>query len=338
MNDFNGSNDFDDRKLLETLQEQMGEEFAPASLGLLPRVFRLILIDHEKEGERQTRCTATIFHEKAALRVSWTTGTPDPKLKPGELVSPRWFGASSYENGAIRISRLVLLERPDTWENLFHTVPHGWVKDRELIERAAKLVEALPCHYRHLINAIFWDGGRFKRFCTLQSAMHGHHSENNGNLHHAVEVAEMMRGGCKTMEKASMALCILVGLLHDAGKADEYCLSSNGQWVPTDRGKLMWHKVTVIEWVAEANARWNLNLPEKSYMALLHCLISSTNAPEWLGIRRPAMPEAALLSGMEKPSGMEELIRRTAHGSAGRVEFHAHLNGRPHQIGTNQLD
>ncbi len=337
MNDFNGSNDFDDRKLLETLQEQMGEEFAPVSLGLLPRMFRLILIDHEKEGERQTRCTATIFHEKAALRVSWTTGTPDPRLKPGELVSPRWFGASSYENGAIRIRRLVLLERPDTWENLFHTVPHGWVKDRELIERAAKLVEALPCHYRHLINAIFWDGGRFKRFCTLHSAMHGHHSENNGSLHHAVEVAEMMRGGCKTMEKASMALCILVGLLHDAGKADEYCLSPNGQWVPTDRGKLMWHKVTVIDWVAEANARWNLNLPEKSYMALLHCLISSTNAPEWLGIRRPATPEAALLSGMEKPSGMEELIRRTAPGGAGRVEFHAHLNGHPYQIGPNLL-
>lgn len=330
--------DFGDMKLLEALQEQMGEEFAPASLGLLPRVFRLILIDHEKEGERQTRCTATIFHEKAALRICWTTSTPDARLKPGELVSPRWFGTSSYENGAIRISRLVLLERPDTWENLFHTIPHGWVKDRELVERAAKLVEALPLPYRHLLNAIFWDGARFRRFCTLQSSMYGHHSENNGSLRHAVEVAEMMRSGCKTMEKSSMALCILVGLLHDAGKADEYCLSPDGEWVPTYRGRLMWHKATIIEWIAVANARWNLNLPEKNYMALLHCLVSSTNAPDWLGIRKPAIPEAALLSGMEQPSGMEELMRRTASGGAGWGEFQAHLNGRPCQIGSARSD
>lgn len=326
--------DFGDMKLLEALQEQMGEEFAPANLGLLPRVFRLALIEHEKEGERQTRYTATLFHEKAALRVCWVTGTPNPRLKLGELVSPRWFGASSYENGAIRISRLVPMERPDTWLNLFYTVPHGWVKDRELIERAAKLVDALPRPYRHLFNAIFWDGERFKRFCTLQSSRYGHHSDENGSLRHAVEVAEAMRDHCKTMGKGSMALCILAGLLHDAGKADEYRLTPSGEWALTDRGKLLGHKITVIEWVAEAHAKWNLMLPESHYMALMHCLAASINAPDWLGMGRPATPEAALLSGMEKPSGMEELIRRTAPGSAGWGLYHANLNERPYQIGS----
>ena len=320
-------NNFDDMKLLEALQEQMGEEFAPPNLGLLPRVFRLVSIDHEKEGERQTRRTATIFHEKAALRVCWVTGAPDTRLKPGELVSPRWFGASSYEHGAIRIRRLVPLGRPDTWENLFHTVPHGWVEDRELIRRAAKLVDALPRPYRHLLNALFWEGGRFRRFCTLQSSTYGHHSEKHGSLRHAVEVAERMRDHCKAIGKGSLALCILAGLLHDAGKADEYGLSPEGEWVPTERGKLMWHRVTIIEWIAVANARWNLNLPEKQYMALLHCLISSTHAPDWLGIRKPALPEAALLSGMEQPSGMEELMRRTAPGGAGWGLYHAYSNG-----------
>ncbi len=331
-------NDFDDVKLLEALQEQMGEKLAPASLGLMPRIFRLISIHHEQESERRTRCTATLFHDKAALRVSWAIGTPDLRLKPGDLVSPRWPGTASYEKGAIKINRLVLMERPEPWENLFHTVPHGWVKDRELVQQAAKLVEALPRPYRYLFNAIFWNGGRFRRFCTLPSTICGHPAGGNGNLHHAVEVAEAMRDHCKTIGKGNVALCILAGLLHDAGKADEYHLSPSGEWALTDRGKLLGHKITVIEWVAEANAKWNLMLPERHYMVLMHCLAASINAPDWLGIGRPAMPEAALLSGMEKPSGMEELIRRTAPGGAGWGSYHAHLNGRPYQIGSNRSD
>ncbi len=305
-------NDFGDVKLLEVLRDQMGEELAPATLDRLPRVYRLLSISRKQIGERRTLCAATIFHEKAALRVSWVAGTPDLRLKPGDLVSPRWPGAASYENGAIRIGRLVLLERPEPWLNLFHTVPHGWVDDRELVGQAATLVEALPRPYRYLFNAIFWNGGRFKRFCTLQSSVYGHHSEVNGSLRHAVETAQKMLCRCGAEEKASAALCIMAGLLHDAGKADEYRLSPTGELVPTDRGKLIWHRVTAIEWLAEANAKWKLMLPESHYLALVHCLVSSTGAPWWLGMRSPAMPEARFLAEMEKPSGMEELIRLTA--------------------------
>ncbi len=326
-------NDFSDMKLLEALQEQMGEDLAPADLALLPRVYRLVLIHREQIGERRTRCTATIFHEKAALRVGWVAGAPDLRLKPGDLVSPRWLGAASCENGAIKIGRLVLLERPEPWLNLFHTVPHGWVEDRELVNEAATLVEALPRPYRYLFNAIFWNGGRFRRFCTLQSSAYGHHSEETGSLRHAVETARAMRDRCGTNEKASAALCILAGLLHDAGKADEYRLSPTGEPVPTCRGKLVWHRVTVVEWIAEANSKWNLMLPESHYLALVHCLISSTGAPWWLGIRKPAMPEARFLAEMEKPSGMEELTRLTAPKGKEWGSTHPSPNGKQDQNG-----
>jgi len=330
-------NDFDDVKLLEVLQEQMGEKLAPASLGLLPRMFRLASIQRDQESERLIRCTAMLFHEKAALRVSWATGTPDLRLKPGDLVSPRWPGAPSYEKGAIRISRLVLMERPEPWENLFHTVPHGWVSDRELVRQAANLVEALPRPYRFLFNAIFWNGGRFKSFCTMPASICGQPAGGNGNLRHGVETADTMRDHCKATGKGSMALCILAGLLHDAGKADEYSPSSNGAWALTDRGRLLGHKITLIEWVAEAHAKWNLMLSEKHYLAVMHCLVASINAPDWLGIAKPALPEAALLAGMKKPSGMEELIRHTAPGGAGWVDFHAQLNRHPYQTDPNLL-
>ena len=44
--------------------------------------------------------------------------------------------------------------------NLFATVLLSWVRDRALPKRAAKLWEALPLPYRHLLNAIFWDDNR----------------------------------------------------------------------------------------------------------------------------------------------------------------------------------
>ncbi len=216
------------------------------------------------------------------------------------------------------------------------TVPHGWVKDRELVRQAANLVEALPRHYRFLFNAIFWNGGRFERFCTMPSTICGQPSGGNGNLRHAVEVAVTMRDRCRASGEGSPSLCILAGLLHDAGKADEYRLHTSGEWALTDRGRLLGHKITVMEWVAEANAKWNLMLPERNYMALMHCLAASINAPDWLGMGRPATPEAALLSGMEKPSGMEELIRRTAPGGEKWGSYRAHPSERPHQVGSVQ--
>lgn len=325
-------NNFDDVNLLTELQKQLGENIAPEKLGMMPRIFRLISIQREPEGEQRTRCTATIFHEKAALRVGWTTGTPDLRLKPGDLVSVRWTGgAASYDKGAIRISRLVLMERPEPWENLFLTVPHGWVSDRELVRQAANMIEALPRPYRFLFNAIFWKGGQFNRFCTMPTTLCGHPPGGNGNLRHAVEAAGYMRNRCGIKEKASVALGILAGLLHDAGKADEYCLHPGGEWELTERGRLLSHKITVIEWVAEARAKWNLMLSDKHYMALMHCLVAAINAPDWLGMGQPATPEAALLSGMEEPSGMEALFRRVSPGSTVRNEYNAHPGGRPCQ-------
>lgn len=316
----------------------LAEHDTPVNLAMMPRIFRLTTIHRAPIDDRRTQCTATLYHDSASLKVSWTASKPDLRLKSGDLVSPRWFGSTACEGGAIRISRLVLMERPEPWENLFHTVPHGWVKDRELVKQAAGLMEALPRPYRFLFNALFWEGQRFKRFCTVPSSINGHHAADNGNLRHAVEVAGSIRQLCRGREMANESLGILAGFLHDAGKADEYKLSPEGNWKLTDRGKLLGHKVTVIEWIAQARAKCNLLLPEEHYMALLHCLTCSPSAPEWLGIRKPAMLEAVLLSNMDRLSGTEDLMQRCASNREGWGAYHAHLNGRPYQIGHTHQD
>lgn len=312
------------------------EQKTPTYIAMMPCVFRLTSIHHIQVEGRQSRCTASLYHDQVSIKVSWVANQPDIRLKSGVLVSPRWLGQTLCESGTIIISRLVLIERPEPWENLFHTVPHGWVKNRALVKQAAVLVEALPRSYRLLFNAIFWDGERFKRFCAVPSSMNGHHADDNGNLRHAVDVAQMMRQFCQARGLANEGLGILAGLLHDAGKADEYRLSPAGEWKLTDRGKLLGHKVTVIEWIAEAKAKCNLLMPAEHYMALMHCLTCSPSAPDWLGIRKPAMLEAVLLSYMDRLSGTEDLMQRCSARRNGWGSYHAHLNGRPFQIG-NQI-
>jgi len=308
------------------------EKETPINLAMMPKIFRLTSIFHAPTDGMGTQCIATLYHDRASLKVSWNVSNPDLRLKSGDLVSLRWFNRTFCKGGSIKISRLVLMERPEPWENLFHTVPHGWVRDRELVTQAATLMEALPRPYRYLLNAILWDGQRFKRFCSLPSSIRGHHTANNGNLQHSVEVARSIQHLCQSRENANEGLSILAAFLHDAGKADEYKLSQSGKWNLTDRGKLLGHKITVVEWIAQAKAKWNLLMPEDHYMALLHCLTCSPSAPEWLGIRKPAMIEAILLSGMDRLSGTEDLMQRCTSNREGWGEYHAHLNGRPFQV------
>lgn len=328
-------------KLIEPFMPEhsvsLAEYESPINIAMMPRVFRLTTINHVLIGDRRTQCIATLYHDHAAIKVCWIVSQPDVRLKSGVLVSPRWLGRTFCENGVVRISRLVLLERPEPWENPFHTVPHGWVGNRELVRQAAELVELLPRPYRFLLNAIFWDAPRFRRFCIVPSSMNGHHAEDNGNLRHAVEVAQMMQQYCRARELAHEGLGVLAGFLHDAGKADEYRLSHTGQWKLTDRGKLLGHKITVIEWIAEARATCNLMMPQEHYMALLHCLTCSPSAPDWLGIRKPAMLEAVLLSEMDRLSGTEDLMLRCAPRNEGWGNYHSHLNGRPYQIQSSDM-
>ncbi|MBI3479564.1 MAG: hypothetical protein HY016_04280 [Nitrosomonadales bacterium] len=142
----------------EPVIHPVDDQDTPANLALMPKLFRLTSIHHESIDDRHTQCTATLYHDRASLKVKWTFNTHDLRLQSGDLVSPRWFDTTTCEGGAIKISRLVLMERQEPWESLFDTLQHDWVRDRVLIRPATRLMEELPRSYRYLFNAIFWDG------------------------------------------------------------------------------------------------------------------------------------------------------------------------------------
>jgi len=263
------------------------------------------------------------------MRVEWECAQPDTRLNHGVLVSIRWLPRTPSIAGELRIGRLVLLEIPEAGADLFKTVPQAWVSDGALLARAAALVELLSPPLRHLFNAIFWHGRRFHRFLCGPASVAGHHSDIGGNFRHAVEVAELCARLAETRERIAMDVLLLSALLHDAGKADEYDFDRRRQvFVMSERGALVGHRHTVIEWVAAALATRRILLPEIKHLGLLHCLTAGVGA-DFLGIRRPATLEAKILSVADRLSGDSDLFRQTAREQPGFGRYHKHLQGRP---------
>ena len=302
----------------------------------LPSVFRLTAFCHRPLNTKTTECTASLYHDRASMRVVWLCSQPDFRLHRGALVSIRWLGRATSIDGAIRISRLVLLERLEPSIDLFQTVPSEWVPDRLLVSRADVLVKSLPPAFKQLFNAIFWDDRRFHRFLFGPSSLSGHHRGRNGNFRHSVDVAELAARVAQGYDTVCQPIVTLASLLHDAGKAEEYCYDHRRQiYEMSPRGALLGHKVTVLEWIAEARTRYQVALPETHYLALLHALTSVKGAAAWMGLREPVSLEASILSMADRVSGQGELIGRLAPEGDGFGRFHNHLKGRPYVVRGN---
>ncbi|WP_031407424.1 MULTISPECIES: HD domain-containing protein [Thiomonas] len=308
----------------------------PLGLSMLPQIFRLTSLQTRVDNRGEATLTAHLFHERAQLKVRWTARTVDARLQAGLLVGPRWTGPASSLDGCLRIARLAILDRPVATLSLFDTVPPGWVRERSLVQRAAALIAELPASYQRLFHAVLWEENRFWGFCTGPSSMHGHHNGTSGNLRHTVEVAEQVRALCAERLYVHRDLAVLSALLHDCGKAVEYRLKPDGSWGLSDRGRLLGHRVTAIEWIAAAMARWAIRLPHGHAQVLLHNLSAVAHAPRWMGLREPQTPEAEILSLADRLSGTDDLMQRCLPDAGGWGHYHRHLGRQPFRVAATQ--
>lgn len=301
----------------------------------LPPVFRVQSIVRLPFDGLHRLNRATLFHESVSLSVEWLSLKVDVDLRAGSLASIRWLGRPASLGGAIRIARLVRLERPVPELDLFKTVPWTWVgaNDRPLLARASRLIDVLPPPMKALLTTVLWDGARFQRFLTGPSSLRGHHAERCGNLRHSIEVAEQAQAAALALPPASEGLSVLAAFLHDAGKADEYRISRHGRSLST-RGQLIGHRTTVVEWLACARAQCPVPVPEVWYLALIHALTCASGVPAWLGIRPPQSIDATIVSQADRLSSRRDLIDRHAPAEEGFGRFHAHLGARPFVIRT----
>lgn len=303
---------------------------------MLPPFFRAQSIERLPGQRGDILNRATLFHESASISVEWLTRHADIRLTRGSLVSIRWLGRPVSSEGHVRISRLVLLERPEAEANLFDLVPHGWVSDRDLVARASALWQRLPRGFKHLFNAMLWDGRRFQRYLMGPSSLEHHHNQMNGNFRHCVEVAERALRMGDGQELANPSILAFGGLIHDAGKADEYRFDHvRNRFAMSDRGALIGHRETLQQWIAASMATHRVILPEAHYLGLIHALTAAKGAPAWLGLREPRSIEATILSMADRLSGEEELYQRLAPAEGGFGRYHKQLQYRPFVTGTD---
>lgn len=288
-----------------------------------PVVFRVTQFAFRATDEKRYECTATLFHEQASLKVRWIARQPDVRLNGGAaLARVQWSkSAAPCDDGMVHVDRIVVLERPEKDLNLFRTVPPAWVRDRALIRHGIELIDGLPMDLCQLFNAMFWDGSRFRRFCTGPSSIRHHHAWETGNLAHSIEVALAMRRELTepvlkstapppqwndvppTLKPGDTSISIFAALIHDAGKADEYGSGGNGTFRMSERGRLVGHKLTIVEWIAVAKAQLGCRISERRVLELLHCITAVQGAPEWTGLRRPETLGASYLSIFDRASG-----------------------------------
>lgn len=263
----------------------------------LPTIFRLVSIARlPGPNGRGVTNEATLFHEQASLKVVWISQQVDCRLKRGCYVVLRGLDRKTLNNDRQQIKRLDRLDKALPTVNPFETIPHGWVRDRSWVDRAASLWEQLSRPFQHLVTAVLWDGSRLERFLTGPAALHGYPPYPNGNLRHAVETAEQAMMLAKGMSDVCNSVLIAAAFLHDAGKADDFRLTpERAGYEFSERGRLVGYRHTILEWLAVARCKDGVIVPESQYLALVHAL-TATRGAEHLGIRGPQIIEATILT------------------------------------------
>lgn len=296
----------------------------------LPDIFRVTGIEYSISPRGNQIGMANLSHQEADLKVMWQIKQTSALVSLGDLVEINFEKDIRSYSGMLIIDGLGVLSAPSADINLFNTVPRFWIKQPQLIKEAAQLFEVLPDYFKFLLNAILWDSDRFQRFLNGPSSLSGHHHFIHGNLAHTLDVLNRAVSIASKTPKSNVHSLMMASWLHDMGKADEYAYNHEKQcFEMSSRGVLVGHKITVIEWLAEAKAKWKIKIPEDVWLSLIHTLSAVKGVPDWCGFREPITPESLIVSSADRLSGQHDLIEQTALPEGGFGKFHRHLKGRP---------
>jgi len=299
----------------------------------LPSCFRVTAIKASISPKGNQVMVAQLSHFQADIKVMWQTKPQENRVSEGDIVEIIFETDIRSYDGMLIVDGLSLLSSPSHTINLFHTVPRSWVKQHQLIINAAQLFERLPEYFKALLFGALWNSDRFKRFLTGPSSMKGHHHYLNGNLIHTLDVIERAIAISAQSPKANLGIVMMGAWMHDIGKADEYVFDQEKScFGMSERGVLVGHKISAIEWLCSAKAKYDIQVPDQIWMSLLHTLTAVKGAPDWMGLREPMTPESLIISTADRLSGQHDLLEQTATELDGFGKYHRHLKGRPYVL------
>ncbi|MCG5517347.1 MULTISPECIES: HD domain-containing protein [unclassified Ectothiorhodospira] len=312
--------------------EVIADRSARISVEASPNVYRLCGFNSRQDGAK-TYYMADLYYDGRSIPVYWSGSRRNEALRENVLVRPYRMKQHADEAGRYEIGGIAALARPERDFCVFKSIPDAWNVPVELLNRMSCVVSQLPGDYRHLINSIFWNEGRLYRYCHAPASLRHHHAYRHGLLEHTLQVAEMVMRMCAAgWQSADRDLTLVGALLHDAGKADEYVYQGRAGWRMSDRGMLLGHGTTIVEWLAVSAAQPGLSVPETAMMALTHLLTARRGAPDWLGLRAPAMIESELLSHADRLSAESDLHQRLQHPAGGWGRKHHTMRQRVYTL------
>ena len=193
---------------------------------------------------------------------------------------------------------------------IFDTARPQWICDQGVVDRATRLWATLPDDDRMFLNAVFLDPRVLRGFLMVPGSCRHHHSHDGGCIEHSVESAELAETLAASSRHLDRDLLITTALIHDSGKALEYTRTRAGKWQMSRYGRRVGHKISGIQLATIAMTRCPAmsGRRKEAYMHMLACSF----APSWVGLRKPDIPEATAMAGLDRSSAEAGYYPRVA--------------------------
>ncbi len=216
------------------------------------------------------------------------------------LVRVRGVLIGSGESPSLWVKSLEPLDMLSSDYCIFDTALPYWISDKTVVDRACRLWGSLPDEDRLFINAVFFDPRVLRGFLMAPGSCNHHHAHDGGCIEHSVESAELAETLAASSRNLDRDLLITTALIHDSGKALEYTRTGTGKWQMSRYGRRVGHKISGIQLATIAMTRCPAmsGRRKESYMHMLACSF----APAWVGLRKPDIPEAAAMAGLDRSS------------------------------------
>lgn len=306
--------------------------------GELARVLKL----RQAQDGAQLKTLATTWYQGILTELTWVQKQPSLVLQSGQLIrfSSGHPGASDSMH-AIQVQDVRLAANVDPDVFLLDTVPKSWLPEAianpgdsaaepSPVEDLRGMWCCLSRPMRAWLNAIFWfQPMRLYWFLCAPASINHHHARKHGLFTHSVDCAQRAITAAWHDGLVNTDVLLMAALLHDLGKAGEYAWNETKKcWSLSDRGALMGHRLTTLEWMAAARGLLSDNdsATETEALAVYHA-INASNAPDWVGLRSPRTPEAFYLASVDGLSGQCDLIKSHAIPNAVRGRYHAQFRG-----------